>query len=175
MRESRARKDSGRWVDGLESPKKYSGRDCSVAWSEARDCGRKMWTCERAVAMVEGGESGGSAMRSCWTSLGTEKVLSVSRMATQDSLPPRLSGRIAAAVSRYIIWVVPLPGACDAISIIGGTAGGFDLSRMAALIILSSARNPNRAGSGSCRNRIVCNICANVSSLPFFPNLVFDM
>jgi hypothetical protein len=50
--------------------------------------------------MVEGGVSGGSARRSCWTSLGTEKVLSVSRMATQDSSPPRLVGRTAVAVSR---------------------------------------------------------------------------
>ena len=71
-----------------------------MAWREARDCGRKMWTCERAVAMVEGGVSGGKVRRSCWTSLGTEKVLSVSRMATQDSLPPRLMARIAVAVSR---------------------------------------------------------------------------
>lgn len=71
-----------------------------MAWSEASDCGRKMWTCERAVAMLEGGESGGRARRSCWTSLGTEKVLSVSRMATQDSLPPRLIGSIAVVASR---------------------------------------------------------------------------
>jgi hypothetical protein len=62
-----------------------------------------MWTCERAVAIVEGGELAGSARRSCWTSLATEKVLSVSRMATQDSLPPRLLGRIVVAVSRYMI------------------------------------------------------------------------
>lgn len=33
--------------------------------------------------------------------------------------------------------VVPLPGACDAISRIGGTAGGFDLSSIAVLMILS--------------------------------------
>ena len=71
-----------------------------MAWREARDCGRKMWTCERAVPMVEGGESGGRVRRSCWASLGTEKVLSVSRMATQDSLPPRLVGRTAVAASR---------------------------------------------------------------------------
>lgn len=52
MRESRARKDSGRCVDGCEPLRKYSGRDWRVAMREARDCGRKMWTCERAVAMV---------------------------------------------------------------------------------------------------------------------------
>lgn len=50
--------------------------------------------------MVEGSESCESERRSCWTSLGTEKVLSVSMMATQDSLPPRSVGTIAVAVSR---------------------------------------------------------------------------
>jgi len=65
-----------------------------------RDCGRKMWTCKRAVEIVEGGVEGGSARRSCWMSRWTEKVLSVSRMATQDCLPPRLVGRIVVAVSR---------------------------------------------------------------------------
>lgn len=59
-----------------------------MARRDKRDCGRKMWTCERAVAMVESGVAGGSKRRSCWTSLGIEKVLSVSRIATQDSCPP---------------------------------------------------------------------------------------
>lgn len=40
------------------------------------------------------------ATRSCWTSRETEKVLSVSMIATQESLPPRDDGRIAAAVKR---------------------------------------------------------------------------
>ena len=71
-----------------------------MASREVRDCGRKMCTCERAVEIVEGGVSSGSAMRSCWTSLGTEKVSSVSRMVTQDSLPPRTLGRMAVAVRR---------------------------------------------------------------------------
>lgn len=54
--------------------------------------------------------------------------------------------------------VVPLPGTCDAISSIGGTAGGLDLSSMTVLMILSSAGIPKRVGSGSFRNRVVCNI-----------------
>jgi hypothetical protein len=44
-----------------------------------------MWTCERAVVTSKF-ESG--SRRSCWTSRGTEKVLSVSRMATLEALPP---------------------------------------------------------------------------------------
>lgn len=44
VRESRARKDSGRRVDWWEPRRKYSGRDCRVAWRQVRDCGRKMWT-----------------------------------------------------------------------------------------------------------------------------------
>jgi hypothetical protein len=67
----------------------------------ARDCGRKMWTCVRAVDMFESGELGGRARRSCWTSRATENVLSVSRIATHEFLPPRLVGRIAAVVTRY--------------------------------------------------------------------------
>ena len=40
------------------------------------------------------------ATRSCCTNRETEKVLSVSMMATQESLPPRDKGRIAVAVKR---------------------------------------------------------------------------
>lgn len=58
-----------------------------------------MWTCVRAVEMLEGGKLG-DARRSCWTSLDTENVLSVSMMAMQDSLPPRFVGRIAVAIRR---------------------------------------------------------------------------
>jgi hypothetical protein len=54
---------------------------------------------------------------------------------------------------------VPLPGACEVSSRMGGLAGGFDLSRMEVLMILSSPGIPKCTGSGSCRNRIVCNIC----------------
>jgi hypothetical protein len=72
-----------------------------VVMRDARDCGRNMWTCVRAVDMLESGELGGRARRSCWTSRETEKVLSVSRIATQEFLPPRLVGRITIAVTKY--------------------------------------------------------------------------
>jgi hypothetical protein len=101
-----------------------------------------MWTCVRAVDMLESGELGGRARRSCWTSRATEKLLSVSMIATHEFLPPRLVGRIAAAVIKYRRWVVPLPGACEASSRMGGLAGGFALSRMAILMILSSPEIP---------------------------------
>jgi hypothetical protein len=71
-----------------------------VAMRDARDFGRKMWTCVRAVDMLESGELGGRARRSCWTSRATEKVFSVSRIATQEFLPPRLVGRIALVAVR---------------------------------------------------------------------------
>jgi hypothetical protein len=54
----------------------------------------------RAVDMLESGELGGRARRSCWTSRATEKVFSVSRIATQEFLPPRLVGRIALVAVR---------------------------------------------------------------------------
>jgi hypothetical protein len=82
-------------------------------------------------------------------------VLSVSMIATQESLPPREAGRIAVAVKRYSRCVVPLPGACGMSSRIGGP--GFDegifvvvLFAEAELIILSRAGIPKYAGSGSC-------------------------
>lgn len=96
-----------------------------MARREGWDCGRNMCTCRRAVVRVEASDDvdadadagasvsvGGRccpsssschfliAMRSCCTSLETEKVLSVSMIATQESLPPRDDGRIAAAVKR---------------------------------------------------------------------------
>lgn len=76
------------------------GRVSSVAMREERDCGRKMWRCERAVVMLEGGEFGGRLRRSCVTRRETEKVLSVSRRATQEFWPPFEDGRIAVAISR---------------------------------------------------------------------------
>ena len=70
-----------------------------MARRDVWDCGRKMWTCVRAVEMLDG-DRVGDARRSCWTSLDTENVLSVSMMATQDSLPPRFVGKIAVAIRR---------------------------------------------------------------------------
>lgn len=138
-RESRAIKARGRWNDGLlllllwpglVVGRKDVGSESRVAISEVWDCGRKMWTCRRAEAMIElsasvPGSVPGSvpasvfvvgscsfscswwscllffiAARSCCTNLETEKVLSVSMMVTQASLPPRDGGKIAFAVKR---------------------------------------------------------------------------
>ena len=87
-----------------------------MARREGWDFGRKMWTWRRrevrvdfSASAVDDGCSFPSswfwfrdliAMRSCCTSRETEKVLSVSMIATQDSLPPRDDGRIAVAVRR---------------------------------------------------------------------------
>ena len=95
-----------------------------MASREVRDCGRKMWTCRKAEFIVDFSEASASApefgvvavccsfvpcwswfrdfiaIRSCCTNREMEKVLSVSMMATQESLPPRDAGRIAVAVKR---------------------------------------------------------------------------